>query len=133
MGSRRSDVFFYGIFMDSGLLRAKGFRPEAEERGVLEGWGLRIGRRATLVREPTGQVHGVVMTLAVDEIERLYAEPSLVEYQPVAVAIRLLSGGVVAALCYVLAVAPESEERNEEYAAQLREVASRLGLPPIDL
>ena len=132
MGSRRSDVFFYGIFMDSSLLRAKGFHPEAEERGVLEGWGLRIAQRATLVREPGGEVHGVVMTLPVDEIEGLYAEPSLQSYRPVAVSIRLHAGGIVAALCYVLPVGPSPEERNEEYAAQLKEIASRLGLPPID-
>ena len=129
MSSRRADVFFYGLFMDADLLRAKGFAPEAEARGVLEEWALRIGRRATLVREAGGVVYGNVMTLTLSEIDSLYSDPSLRVYQPVAVPIRLTSGGVVAALCYVLPVEPSADEWNEEYAAQLREITERLGLP----
>lgn len=47
--SRRADAFFYGLFMDQDLLRAKGVLPEAAELAWLDGYALRIGRRTVLV------------------------------------------------------------------------------------
>jgi hypothetical protein len=38
-------------------------------------------------------------------------------------------GATVAALCYNLAEPPAAHERNAEYAAKLRALAERIGLP----
>ncbi len=129
MLARRADVFFYGLFMDQDLLRAKGAQPEAAELAWLDGFALRIGRRAALVPSGQGRVYGVVMSLTLAELEQLYAEPSLAAYVPQAVLARIASGGVIAALCYNLPVPPLPGEHNPEYARKLQAVGQKLGLP----
>jgi hypothetical protein len=129
MGQRRADVFFYGLFMDQDLLRAKGVQPERVERACLPGMSLRIGQRAALIPAPGEEVHGVIMSLTLAELERLYSEPSVAMYRPQAVLARPESGGVIAVLCYNLPDPPEAGVRNPDYTAKLREVARRVGLP----
>lgn len=126
---RRTDVFFYGLFMDEDLLRAKGLAPESTEHAVVDDVTLRIGQRAALVPTPGGRVHGVVMSLSLSELSRLYAEPGVQAYRPEAVLVRLASGGVIAALCYNLPQPPAPNERNPEYASKLRALAQKIGLP----
>jgi hypothetical protein len=126
---RRAYVFFYGLFMDEELLRSKGLQPEGAECAAVDGFALRIGQRAALVPTPGGRVHGVVFSLTLPELERLYSEPSVQAYRPQAVLAQLASGGVVAALCYNLPEPPSLTERNPEYASKLRAVAQKVGLP----
>jgi hypothetical protein len=130
MSNRRTDAFFYGLFMDQDLLRAKGLMPERDEIGWVENLELRIGPRAALSPLPGGRVFGVVMSLTLEEVERLYAEPSVSAYRPQAVLVHLSSGGLVSALCYNLPQPPSPAERHPDYAAKLREAATRVGLPP---
>jgi hypothetical protein len=130
MPSRAVDVFFYGLFMDEELLCERGLRPQRAELASVDGLALRIGRRAALVPDPSGRVHGVVVSLTLDELNHLYAEPSVQAYEPQAVLARLASGGLAAALCYNLPRPPLPSERNPAYAARLREVARKVGLPP---
>jgi Gamma-glutamyl cyclotransferase, AIG2-like len=129
MSSRRADVFFYGLFMDEELLRGKGLEPGDAELAVVDGLALRIGQRAALVPTPGARVHGVVASLTLAELDRLYSEPSVQAYQPQAVLARLASGGTIAVLCYNLSRPPAPTERNPEYAAKLRAVAQKVGLP----
>jgi hypothetical protein len=129
MSLRRADVFFYGLFMDQELLRARGLRPENAELASVDGLALRIGQRAALTRTPGARVSGLIMSLTLPELEKLYSEPSVQAYQPEPVLARLASGGVVAALCYNLPEPPAATERNPEYAAKLRAVAGKVGLP----
>lgn len=129
MSLRRADVFFYGLFMDEELLRAKGLEPEGIELAAVDGLALRIGQRAALVSTPGGRVHGLVCSLTLSELDRLYSEPSVQVYRPQAVLAQLASGGVIAALCYNLLQPPSPSERNPEYAAKLRALAQRIGLP----
>jgi hypothetical protein len=42
-------VFFYGLFMDADLLRARGAVPTDVQHASIRGFSLRIGARATLV------------------------------------------------------------------------------------
>lgn len=127
--SRRADVFFYGLFMDEELLRSKGVRPEAPEPAAIDGFVLRIGRRAALVPSSGGRVHGLLFSLTLSELDRLYSEPSVQAYKPQAVLVRLASGGVTAALCYNLEEPLSPGEHNPEYAAKLRVLARKVGLP----
>lgn len=129
MSFRRADVFFYGFFMDPDLLREKGFAPEDIEQASVAGFVLRIGQRAALAPEPSGKVYGSVMSLTLDELGRLYSEPSLTAYQPQAVLVELAQGGVVSALCYNLPRPPAPSEYNSDYAARLRAAARKVGLP----
>ena len=111
---RRAEVFFYGLFMDPELLRAKGLAPEGAEVASVPGMALRIGRRAALVAEPSARAYGVLMSLTLDELDRLYADPSVRSYRPEAVLVHLDGGGVVAALCYNLPEPPSPDERDPE-------------------
>jgi hypothetical protein len=129
MPSRPADVFFYGLFMDEGLLRIKGITPLRAQVASVDGFVLRIGQRATLVPAEDGRVHGVVMSLTLAELDRLYSEPSVRAYEPQAVLVHLAAGGVIAALCYNLSPPPASTERNPEYVTKLRAVAQKVGLP----
>jgi gamma-glutamyl AIG2-like cyclotransferase len=130
-----TDVFFYGLFMDTAVLEAKGVRSTQSRLAVVRGWALRIGQRATLVPAPDEAVHGVLMALPLADVERLYAEASVQMYRPVAVLVETAAGAVageataVAGLAYVLPEPPAPAERNPEYATKLRALAQRLGLP----
>ena len=128
MGPLSSDVFFYGLFMDASVLEAKGINGTRGRPGVVHNWALRIGHRATLIPEPGRVVHGVLMTLPLPDLDRLYAEASVRMYRPVAILVEA-RGTVGPALAYVLPEPPAPEERNPEYAATLRALAERLGLP----
>ena len=126
---RRVAVFFYGLFMDADALRAKGIDPGEPRRASVRGFSLRIGERATLVRDDAGIVHGLVMDLTQDAIDQLYAEPSVSMYRPEAVLADIEGNGRVAALCFNLPAPPRPEESNSAYAAKLRDLARRIGLP----
>jgi len=93
------------------------------------GFALRIGQRATLLRVPDARAYGILMELTHSEIEQLYSEPSVQAYRLEAVLAELTDGSCVPALCFNLLVPPDPEEANSEYAAKLRDLASRLGLP----
>jgi Gamma-glutamyl cyclotransferase, AIG2-like len=126
---RRVDVFFYGLFMDPDLLRAKGVRPASVRPASVRGYVLRIGRRASLAPDDTGLVHGVVMALSHSELQQLYSDPGVGAYRPEAVLARRRDGGTIAALCFNLEEPPPEDEHDPEYAAKLRIVAERAGLP----
>jgi hypothetical protein len=129
MEPRIIDVFFYGLFMDEAALRAKGLHPVNGRQASVSGMALHIGRRATLAPDPTARVHGFVFGLSHEEIERLYAEPSVAAYRPEAVIARLADRSCIPALCFNLPPSNQTEQANPEYAEKLRVVATRLGLP----
>jgi hypothetical protein len=127
--SRRIAVFFYGLFMDVDLLRSKGVDLSSPRVASVRGFALRIGQRATLVPDPEGRAHGVLMELRHDDIDRLYADPSVQMYRPEAVLAEADAETRIAALCFNLPESPRPTERNEAYAAKLRDLARRLRLP----
>jgi len=128
VSERRIPVFFYGLFMDAELLRAKGIDPQNARRASLPRFALRIGKRATLVPDANARAHGIAMDLTHTDIDKLYAEPSVSMYRAEPVLLETESGPV-AALCFVLPEPPQPHERNDEYAAKLRALSLRLGLP----
>jgi len=69
------------------------------------------------------------MRLSQDEIERLYSEESVSQYRPEAVMAELADGAQVPALCFNLLQEPGRQERNPDYARQLRDLGCRLGFP----
>jgi hypothetical protein len=125
---RRIDVFFYGLFMDESLLRGKRIEPQQRRLARLENFRLVIGARATLVPYPDETVYGVIFSLTHAEIDSLYADASVNVYRPEAV-ICTVANERIPALCFNLPIAPAALERNPEYAAKLKELAARIGLP----
>jgi hypothetical protein len=122
------EIFFYGLFMDEALLRAKGVDPQNCRFASLEGYCLVIGDRATLVPQANATAHGLLFSLTHSEIDALYSEPSVAEYRPEAVS-AITEKGAVAALCFNLPTVPSTQSRNSEYATKLKSLAQRIGLP----
>jgi cation transport regulator ChaC len=125
----RVEVFFYGLFMDEALLREKGLSPEVHGVARVENFRLSIGARATLAPSAGGEVYGVLFSLKRGELEALYSEESVSAYRPETVSARADDGRVVQALCFNLPAPPGEGEHDPLYAAKLRELAARLGLP----
>jgi hypothetical protein len=130
MTERRLDCFFYGLFMDSDILRESQVAAVKPRRAFVDGYALRIGRRATLVPASGARAYGMVFALTRDDLERLYAAAGLEQYRPEAVVAHSLEGETLPALCYNLREAPAPGEANAEYAARLRLALSRLDFPP---
>jgi hypothetical protein len=130
MPDRRIPVFFYGLFMDLDALRSKGVHPTGPQVASVAGYAIRIGQRATLWPASGSSAHGLLMNLTHAEIELLYSAPGLEAYRPEAVAAAVAEGPPVAALCFNLVAPPAADEANPVYAATLRQLASRLALPP---
>jgi gamma-glutamyl AIG2-like cyclotransferase len=126
---RRIDIFFYGLFMDEDLLRAKGMTAINLRPASVPGFQLRIGSRATLVPAQSSRVFGLIASLSHVEVEQLYSDASVQAYRPEAVLAFLTNGETLAALCFNLAEPPSTDERNPEYASKLRALAERLDFP----
>jgi hypothetical protein len=129
MSRKTIDVFFYGLFMDEDLLRAKSVQPQASRKAVVPGWRLAIGRRAMLLREFGAQAFGMVFAMTEEEAESLYAEPGLELYRPEPVIAGFEDGAFAEVTTFNLSDAPAAGEANPEYAAKLRAVLERLGFP----
>lgn len=127
-GGRRIDAFFYGLFMDEGLLRKKGLRPANRRLATVENYELRIADRATLVPASGSHVEGVIFSLTHSELEALYADPSVNAYRPEAVLAQLTDDSRIPALCYNLAAPDSVPGRDPKYAARLRALAANIGL-----
>ena len=124
---RRVDVFFYGLYMDAELLASKGVKACDPRPAFVDGFGLRIGHKATLVRTPGARAYGMVFALTHGEIQTLYA--GLDGYRPEPVLARTLAGQTTPAMCMNLLEPPAPAERNPDYASKLRVVLERLGFP----
>lgn len=130
MTDRRIDGFFYGLFMDSDILRRSGVAAMSPRRAYVDAYALRIGLRATLVPSPGARAYGMVFALTHDELDTLYTAPGLEHYRPEAVIAQTLEGEALPALCYNLREAPGPDEANAEYASRLRAALSSLDFPP---
>lgn len=128
------DIFFYGLFMDESVLRAKGVEPRSPRRAVVGDYELRIGQRAMLSPRPSSQAFGMVYALTDSEIDSLYGEPGLDLYRPESVVATFEDGSSGVVTTFNL---PQdttgADEPNFEYAAKLRAVLERLGFPVTDL
>ena len=121
-------VFFYGLFMDESLLASKGVRPTESTIGYVDGFGLHIGKRATLLPEANSRAYGALMKITSEEVAALYSEQSVADYVAEPVVVNLPGDTQVSAVCYNLPAA-KLAGTNPEYAAALLALATNLGLP----
>ena len=128
MTPRIVDVFFYGLFMDMGLLQQRGLAPSHPQVASLDGHDIVIGDRATLVPHAAARVYGIVTGLTHADLDTLYAEASVRDYRPEAVVVTREDGRQVPALCYLLPQVTGTG-RNTAYAVKLLELATTLAFP----
>lgn len=129
MPDAMKDIFFYGLFMDESLLRAKGVEPRLPRKAVVPNYQLRIGQRAMLCEQPSAKAFGVVYALTDVEIDLLYDAPGLEMYRPEAVVATFEDGSSNTVTTYNLQDTTGTDEPNLEYAEKLRVVFERLGFP----
>lgn len=110
------------------MLAEHGIVPSEVSSGFIDGYGLRIGERATLVRQQDSRAYGVMMNISQSEAAELYAEDSVADYLPEFVIVELVDGKQVEATCYNLP-GDKVTGANREYAESLLEVATRLAFP----
>ena len=123
------DTFFYGLYMDETVLAAAGVTARNGRKARLDGFALRIGQRATLVKEAGATAWGMVFTLAPADLAKLYSGPGLELYRPEEVEIALENRAIIPARVYTLPQPPAADERNPDYAQSLKAVLTRLGFP----
>lgn len=114
--------------MDLSLLQEKGLAPSKPVTAYVDGFGLRIGDRATLVKSENERAYGLVMTLTDQELLSLYGESSVADYVPETIEVSDLNNGTATATVYNLPPALLSG-RNKAYARSLAGVAKKVGLP----
>ena len=125
---RLQEVFFYGLYMDPHILRQKGVDPRNPRIGRAEGFELRLGNKATLLRSPGKMAHGIVYSLTHAELDSLYRGAGLDEYVTEALLVRVGEQNI-AALCCNLLIPPEKGESNVEYETKLKAAMEKLGVP----
>jgi hypothetical protein len=131
MAEPRVWVFFYGSYMNLGVLREVDLVPGEWEVGQLGGFDIRIRPRANLVRSDQHTVYGIAATATHAELGRLYAHAREVlgeVYLPEAVLVRLSSGAWRPCLCYLC---PEMTPRDAEdaYVERIVLPAREYGFP----
>lgn len=129
MTERTIPAFFYGLYMDEGVLRDKGVEPRHPRKAVVPGYCTRIGARAALVPRFGGQAFGMVFDVTHAELQRLYSGAGLDLYRAESVLAFFADGSCAPVATYNLVEPPAPGEGNAAYAAKLRGVLERLGLP----
>ena len=123
------DTFFYGLYMDESVLAGAGVAARNGRKARADGFALKIGQRATLVKETGATVWGMVFALTQTELDTLYGGPGLELYRPEEIEIALENRSIIPARVYTLPQPPAPDERNPEYAGKLKAVLTRLGFP----
>lgn len=121
-------VFFYGLFMDPDLLNEKGYHPSDVKLACLEGYQLKIGKRASLAPFPGASAYGTIMAVSSEELRKLYGSDGVEDYIPERVRVNIIEGDTVEALTYLLPV-EKMAGSNSKYAVKLANVAEKLNLP----
>lgn len=128
MNDNKIAVFFYGLFMDESLLASRGIVPSRSMVGYIDGYRLKIGKRATLVANGAGRAYGVLMTIERQDATALYSAESVSDYVPEPVSVTLPDGTIEPAICYILPPG-KLEGANSAYADSLLQLATKLGFP----
>jgi len=124
---RLNDIFFYGLYMDPDILAQRGVTPRHLRTGVVEGFELRIGNNATLLRSPDSNAIGVVCSLTHAEIDSLYRGAGLTQYAPESLLVKV-AGEKIPALCCTLVTPPREYETNPDYEHKLAIAMKKNGL-----
>jgi len=122
------EVFFYGLFMDTGILSKQGVKASNPRKAYLEDYSLKIGQRASLIPTKGERAYGLVMSLEQEAVKKLYSEASVADYLPEEVHIITSENENIKASCYNLPLEALSG-RNESYARALYSLAKKLDFP----
>lgn len=126
--NRLQEVFFYGLYMDEDILKSKGVIPRNQRSAKVDGYKLRIGKMATLLREKDTEAFGIVYSLTHEEINKLYIDSGLTDYVAEAITV-LIEDKPLSTLCCNLLNPPKDEDSNNEYFEKLKTCMQKYNLP----
>ncbi len=126
--NRLQEVFFYGLYMDENILKSKNVIPRNPRPASVNGYKLRIGKMATLLRCKNSQAFGMVYSLTHAEINKLYIESGLTDYIAEAITV-LIENKPLNTLCCNLLNPPQNEDSNNEYFEKLKICMNKYNLP----
>jgi len=126
---RLNDVFFYGLYMDEEILKAKNVEPRNKRVAFAYDHQLRVGNMATILRKKDSQAYGLVYSLTHDEVDVLYQKSGLTDYISESILVELEDGSKIATLCCILLNPPASDESNPKYFKKLKLCMESYGLP----
>jgi len=101
MTDAKTSVFFYGSFINLGVLAGSGLVPEHIEVARLPGHDIHIAPLATLVRSDRSSVYGILCTAHHDALQHLYGQAWVAAYRPEAVMVETRQGRMTLALCWI--------------------------------
>ena len=127
--NRLIDIFFDGLYMEDSLLRSREVDPKNRRIGFVDGYKLRIGKNATLLRNEGSRTYGIIYSLTHHDIYKLYAGAGLTNYVPEALSIKTEDNKILMALSYLLLTPPYPEETNTDYYQKLTYCMKDYGLP----
>jgi len=124
-------TFFYGSYINPGVLGEVDLVPDRFEVARLAGFDIAINPLANLVPSENSIVYGVLTEATHEELDRLYQHAREVlggVYLPRPVVAETLTGYLKPALCYI---APElsGEAPSPEYVERIVEPARAHGFP----
>jgi hypothetical protein len=124
MAENSTSVFFYGSFINLGVLAGNGIVPENIEVARLTGYDICIAPLATLVRSDRHSVYGILCTAQHDALQYLYAQKWVAAYRPEAVAVETRQGRMALALCWIappFLPAPAADDYIDRIAGPARD------------
>ncbi len=127
--SRLVEVFFYGLYMDDSILKSRDVVAKNKKVGYVDGYRLRIGKNATLLRDKNSKSYGVICSITHDDIYKLYGATGLINYVPEALIVRTDDSKNSPAICYVLLNPPRKDEINSDYYQKLTLCMKEYGFP----
>ena len=124
-------VFFYGTFMNPGVLAEHGVIPSEVVPARLMGFDLIVRPRVNLKRADRASVYGALAAVTHDDLAKIYSSLEEVyglKYLPEPVLAEALDGTLRPALCYIT---PEMSDApaEHEYINQLAECVRAVGHP----
>lgn len=91
------EVFFYGLFMDSNVLKQKGIEISNPRKAFLQNYKLVIGNRASLIPSENERSYGILINIESEKVDSLYSESSVNDYTPEKVLVTIESGELISA------------------------------------
>ena len=115
--------------MDPELLKAKGVEARNPRKVVAKGYRSRVGKMASLLREPNAEAYGLVFSLTHAEVNELYWGAGRDAYVAESLLVETADSEKTAVLCCNLLVASGEGEKNPEYLSKRVQCMNKLELP----
>ncbi|MFQ5486321.1 MAG: gamma-glutamylcyclotransferase family protein [Desulfobacterales bacterium] len=126
--SETVEAFFYGLYMDSELLKSLGFMPGSVQKAKVDSYVINLFGSVKIVPKVNCVVWGNLIELPKQDLEAMYSFESTKAYSPEIVQVIESNGNTKNVSCYNV-VETSGELFNSEYHEKLVQTLIRLGFP----